>query len=277
MSVRIVTDSTSDLPREVAEELGITVVPLNVHFDLDTFKDGVDMQADQFYHRLLTSPALPKTSAPSPGFFADCYKKLTRENQEIVSIHISSKLSGTYEAALTGKQDMAANCRIEVIDSKSASMGLGLVAIAAAKAARDGASMDEVIELTRDSINGIHLTAALDTLEFLHKGGRIGKASAWLGSILSIKPIISIAEGEVIPLDRVRTHAKAVARMYQLLEENLPARELAVVYSTDAQEADKIVTVVKEISHQQSVYLARFGPVLGTYVGPDSLGIIALN
>ena len=277
MSVKIVTDSTSDLPREVAEELGITVVPLNVHFDLDTFKDGVDMQADQFYHRLLTSPSLPKTSAPSPGLFTSYYKELAQESQEIVSIHISSRLSGTYEAALAGKQDMADACRIEVIDSRSTSMGLGLVVIAAAKAAREGASMSEVIELTRDSIDGIHLTAALDTLEYLHKGGRIGKASAWLGSILSIKPIISIAEGEVIPLERVRTRARAIARMYELLEENLPARELAVIYSTDAEEAAKIVDQVKEMSHQQSVYLARFGPVLGTYVGPDSLGIIALN
>ena len=277
MSVKIVTDSTSDLPKEVAEELGITVVPLNVHFNLDTFKDGVDMQADQFYHRLLTSPALPKTSAPSPGLFLEYYKKLAQESQEIVSIHISSKLSGTCEAALAAKQDMADTCRIEVIDSKSASMGVGLVAIAAAKAAREGASMDEVIELTQDSVNGIHLTAALDTLEFLQKGGRIGKASAWLGSILSIKPIISIAEGEVIPLERVRTHTKAVARMYQLLEEHLPARELAVIYSTDAEEANRAVAHVKEMSPQQSVYLARFGPVLGTYVGPDSLGIIALN
>lgn len=277
MSVKIVTDSTSDLPKEVAKELGITVVPLNVHFDLDTFKDGVDMEADQFYHRLLTSPVLPKTSAPSPGLFKDSYNRLAQESQEIVSIHISSRLSGTYEAALAGKQDIAKTCHIEVIDSKSASMGLGLIAIAATKAAKEGAAMNEVLKVVQDSIKGIYLAAALDTLEFLQKGGRIGRAQAWLGSILSIKPIISLAEGEVIPLERVRTRAKAVDRVYQLLEEHLPARELAVIYSTDAEEANKMVTHVKEIFPQQPVYLARFGPVLGTYVGPDSLGIITLK
>jgi DegV family protein with EDD domain len=277
MSVKIVTDSTSDLPREVAKELGITVVPLNVHFDLDTFKDGVDMEADQFYHRLLTSSTLPKTSAPSPGTFKDCYSELAKETNEIVSIHISSKLSGTCEAALAGRQNAANTCYIEVIDSKSVTMGLGPLAIAAAKAARQGASMNDVVKLVQDSVKGIYLAGSLDTLDFLQKGGRVGRAGAWLGSILSIKPIISVSEGEVVPLERVRTRAKAIGRMYQLLEEHLPARELAVVYSTDAEEANRMVAHVKKVSPQQSLYLARFGPVLGTYVGPDSLGVITLS
>jgi len=236
----------------------------------------VDMLADQFYHRLLTSSAVPKTSAPAPGLFRDSYMKLAQETQEIVSIHVSSKLSGTYEAALAGKQEMQAKCRIEVIDSKSATMGLGLLAIAAAKAAGDGAGIDDVVKLVQGSLKGVYMAGALDTLEFLQKGGRIGRAQAWFGSMLSIKPIISIAEGEVVPLERVRTRAKAVARMYELLEQHLPARELAVVFSTDAEEANKMVAHVKLVSPQQSVYLAQFGPVLGTYVGPDSLGIMAL-
>jgi DegV family protein with EDD domain len=277
MNVKIVTDSTSDLPKEIAKELGITVIPLNVHFDLDTFKDGVDMQADQFYHRLLTNPTLPKTSAPSPGVFKDCYSKLAQETREVVSIHLSTKLSGTYEAALAGKQDIAETCHIEVIDSKSVTMGLGLLVITAAKAAREGANINDVIKIVQDSMKGIYIFGALDTLEFLQKGGRIGRAQAWLGSILSIKPIISIAEGEVIPLERVRTRAKAVARMYELLEERIPAKELAIVYSTDAEEANKMVAHVKVVSPQQSVYLSQFGPVLGTHVGPDSLGVIALT
>jgi DegV family protein with EDD domain len=277
MSVKIVTDSTSDLPKEVAQELGISVVPLNVHFDLDTFKDGVDMQADQFYHRLLTSPSLPKTSAPSPGLFKECYNRLAQESQELVSIHISSKLSGTYEAALAARQEIAKTCHIEVIDSKSVTMGLGLLVITAAKAAKEGASMKEVVALIQDSINKVFIAGALDTLEFLQKGGRVGKAQAWLGSILSIKPIISLAEGEVIPLERVRTRAKVVERMYQLLEEHLPARELALLYSTDAEEAKKMLAHLKEISPQQPVYLTQFGSVLGTYLGPNSLGLITLN
>jgi DegV family protein with EDD domain len=277
MSVKIVTDSTSDLPKEVAEELGITVVPLNVHFDLDTFKDGVDIHAEQFYHRLLTTPTLPKTSAPSPGIFSECYTTLAEDSQEIVSIHISSKLSGTYEAALVGKQDVTKDCRIEVIDSGSATMGLGLIAVAAAKAAQEGAGIDDITKLVHDSADRVYVAAGLDTLEFLQKGGRIGKAQAWMGSILSIKPIISLAEGEVVPLERVRTHTKAVTRMYDLLEEHLPAKELAVIYSTDAEEARRMVFHLKEVAPQQQVRLACFGPVLGTYVGPNSLGIAALN
>jgi DegV family protein with EDD domain len=277
MSVKIVTDSTSDLPKEVAQELGISVVPLNVHFNLDTFKDGVDMQADQFYHRLMTSPVLPKTSAPSPGLFKEYFNRLAQESHEIVSIHISSKLSGTYEAALAAKQEMADTCRIEVIDSKAVTMGLGLLAIVAAKAAKAGASMKEIVALVQDSIDKVFIAGAPDTLEFLQKGGRVGKAQAWLGSILSIKPIISMAEGEVVPLERVRTQAKVMERMRQLLEEHLPAREIAVLYSTDAEEAQKIFANLKKDSPRRSVYLAQFGPVLGTHLGPNSLGLITLK
>ena len=276
MSVKIVTDSTSDLPKELAQELGITVVPLNVHFGLDTFRDGVDMQSDQFYHRLTTGPVLPKTSAPSPGLFKECYDRLARDSQEIISIHISSKLSATYEAALAAKQGMA-DCRVEVVDSKLVSMGLGVLAITAAKAARTGAKIDEVMKLIQDSIKEIDIVVALDTLEFLQKGGRVGRAQAWLGSMLSIKPLLSLEEGEVTPLERVRTHAKSVDRMYQLLEERLPARELAIIYSTDPDEANKMVAHLRELFPQQQVYVARFGPALGTHTGPGSLGIVSLK
>ncbi len=275
MTVKVVTDSTSDLPRELAQELGITVVPLNVHFGTDTFRDGDGMTADQFYHRLLTSPALPKTSAPSPGTFRECYARLAGETNEIVSVHISSKLSGTYEAALTGKRDLGDHCRVEVIDSQTVTMGLGLLAVTAAKAAKRGAGLDEVVKLVRDAAPGIYMASAVESLEYLQKGGRIGRAQAWLGSLLSIKPIISVSGGEVVPLERVRTYSRAVARVYELLEERLPARELAVMYSTDPVEADKLMGHLHEAFPAQPVYLARFGPVLGTYMGPDCLAFAA--
>jgi DegV family protein with EDD domain len=277
MGVKIVTDSTSDLPKEVAAELGITVVPVNVHFGFDAFMDGVDMQADEFYHRLVTGSVLPTTSAPSPGLFQDCYQKLAEESQEIVSIHISTKLSGTYEAALAGKQEVGDRCRIEVIDSQLATIGLGLVAIAAAKAANQGATIDEVLKLVEESINGVYVVAAPDTLEFLQKGGRVGKAQAWLGSILSIKPLISLRDGEVVPLERVRTHSKAIARVYELLNEHVPARELSVAYSTDPEEANKLVAHLNRLFPEQPVYLSRFGAGLGTHLGPDSLAFATLK
>jgi DegV family protein with EDD domain len=277
MSVRIVTDSTSDLPRGVVEELGITVVPLNVHFDMDTYRDGVDIDAEEFYKRLITSSTLPKTSAPAPGVFIDSYRKLAGEVEAIVSIHISSKLSGTYESAQAAQRDLAGECRIEVINSESVSMGLGLLAITAAKAAKAGATAEEIVKLVRESIPRVHLVGALDTLEFLAKGGRVGKASAWIGSLLSIKPLISVRDGEVVPLDRVRTRSKSLERFHQLLKEHLPAKELGVMYSTDVEEAEKLAEHLKELFPQQPVYLARFGPVLGTYMGPGCLAAAAIT
>jgi DegV family protein with EDD domain len=275
MGVQIVTDSTSDLPQQIAEELGIMIVPLNVQFGQNSYRDGVDMSADEFYKQLLARANLPKTSAPSPGIFKDCYQKLAGKDG-IVSIHISSKLSGTYEAALAGKREAGDFCQIEVIDSYSVSMGLGLLAITAAKAARARTTIDEITKLVQESTSRIWISALLDSLEFLQKGGRIGKAQAWLGSLLSIKPLISLHEGEVIPLDRVRTRSKGIERVYELLKEHLPAKEVAVMYSTEANEAQKLLEHVQESYPQQQIYLSRFGPVLGTYVGPGSLAAITL-
>ncbi len=276
MSVKIVTDSTSDLPQKVAEELGITVVPLTVRFGLNSYLDGVDMNADEFYKRLLARAETPKTAAPPPGAFKECYQKLAG-NDGIVSIHISSKLSGTYDAAMAGKKAANLSCPIEIIDTQSVSMGVGLLCIAAAKAARAGATVTEIANLVTDSCRQIWIADMVDTLEFLQKGGRIGKAQAWLGSLLSIKPILSVQEGEVVPVERVRTRSKGVERVYETLKEHLPARSVAVLYSTDAEEAQKLLKHVQESYPQQQIYLSRFGPVLGTYMGPGSLAAITLK
>jgi DegV family protein with EDD domain len=253
------------------------VVPLNVHFDMDTYRDGVDISADEFYKRLITSSTLPKTSAPAPGIFIDSYQKLAGEAEAIISIHISSKLSGTHEAAQAAQRDLAGECKIEVINSESVSMGLGLLAIMAAKAAKAGATAEEIVKFVRESIPRVHLVGALDTLDFLYKGGRVGKASAWFGSLLSIKPLISVRDGEVVPLERVRTRSKAIERLYQLLKERLPAKEIGVMYSTDAEEAEKLAEHLRELFPQQPVYLSRFGPVLGTYMGPGCLAAASIT
>ncbi len=276
MSVRIVTDSTSDLPQKVAEELGITVIPLNVLFGHNSYLDGVDMTADEFYKRLLARTEIPKTAAPAPGAFKECYQKLA-SNDGIVSIHISSKLSGTYDAALAGKKAANLSCPIEIINTYSVSMGVGLLCIAAAKAAKAGATVNEIAKLVTESASQIWIADLVDTLEFLQKGGRIGKAQAWLGSLLSIKPILSVQGGEVVPVERVRTRSKGVERVCETLKEHLPAKSMAVLYSTDAGEAEKLVKHVQESHPQQEIYLSRFGPVLGTYVGPGSLAAITLK
>lgn len=277
MTVRIVTDSASDLPPEVAKQLGIQVVPLYVRFGEKTYQDGVDINADEFYEKLVKGPVLPVTAAPSPGFFAELYQSLAAETQEIVSIHLSSKLSGTYEAALAGKREVKGKCRIEVVDSKQVSMGVGLLAIVAAKAAKAGARADEIMKIVNAAIPGAFLAGALDTLAFLEKGGRIGRAQAMLGAMLSIKPILSVQDGEVVPLERVRTRSRAIERLYQLLEGHLPAKEISVVYSTDAAGAQELLEHARKLAPGQEVCKARFGPVLGTYVGPGALAVIVLK
>src|SRR4030042_1418769 len=199
MAVKIVTDSTSDLTPGIAGELGITVVPLNVHFTTEigteTYRDGVDLKAEDFYRRLAQNKTLPTTSAPAPGTFVEVYEKLAKETDEILAITISSKLSATYKAALDAKELMKGKARLEIIDSLSAMVGLGLIVISAAKAAKAGASLDEVIDVVRSSMGRVDFRLAFDTLEYLREGGRIGTAQAFLGSALQGTPILTIKNG----------------------------------------------------------------------------------
>ena len=195
MTVKVVTDSASDISDEVVRELGITVVPLYVHFVHEVYQDGVDLSADEFYHKLVTEPEFPKTSAPSSETFIATYEKLAAETDEIISIHISSKLSTTYNSALLGKGGMKVSCRVEVIDTFSASIGLGLIVITAAKAALSGANLDEIVAMIKQTIPETHYFGIVDNLEYLYKGGRIGKAQAFLGSMLNVKPLLIVQDG----------------------------------------------------------------------------------
>ena len=275
MSVKIVTDSTSDLPVEVAQELGITVVPLYVHFGEEVFRDGVDLATDEFYRRLVTSPALPTTSAPSPGTFSEVYSRLAKEGQAIFSIHISSKLSATWGVARLGSEGL--DCPIQIVDSQSTSMGCGLLAIVAAKAVRDGASLEEVSTLVEQTIPRAHLFGLLDTLEYLHKGGRIGKAQAFLGTMLKVKPVLTVRDGEVLPLERVRSRAKAIDRMCQIIEGFGPFSEIAILHNTTPEEAEALAQRLEPLFPRERMYSAKFGPVMGTYVGPGTLGVALIQ
>lgn len=277
MSVKVVTDSTADLPAEVARELDITVVPLYVHFGSQVFRDGVDLSAEEFYRKLLQGPTLPTTSAPSPGTFQEIYEKLSSTTEEIISLHVSSKLSATHQSALLAKEQGKLKGRVEVMDSQTVSMGLGLLAILAAKAAKGGAKLDEILALVRQAIPHTHFFGLLDTLEYLQKGGRIGKAQAFLGTLLSVKPILSVREGEVHPVERVRTRSKALERLFELTRDLCPAEEMAVFHSTAPQEADALSERLKTLYGGKEPYRSRFGPVLGTYVGPGALGMALIQ
>ncbi|MDO8531186.1 MAG: DegV family protein [Dehalococcoidia bacterium] len=277
MTVRVVTDSSSDLPASLARELGITVVPLHVHVGDRTFTEGVDLDAETFYRDILPGPVLPTTSQPSVGAFVDVYTALARETDEIISIHISSKLSGTHQAALLGRERAPKGCRIEVVDSQHLSMALGLQVLLAARAARDGGRLEHVSRLVRDAIPCTHIYAVLDTLEYLRKGGRIGNVKAFLGALLHIKPLLSFRDGAPWPLERARTRARALDRLCELAQGLPRIRDMAVMYNTTPDEAAALADRLATGHSRESIVMARMGPVLGTHVGPGALAVAALT
>ncbi|MDY6892643.1 MAG: DegV family protein [Chloroflexota bacterium] len=277
MVVSVVTDSTADIPKETVQELGITVVPLSVHFGEELYHDGVDIFADEFFHKLQNSPSLPTTSQPSGGSFAQVYENLANETEEIISIHISSKLSGTYSSALLGKETMGAKCHIEIIDSFLASMGLGVVVIAAAQAARAGATLDQIVESVRNDISRTHFFGAVDTLEYLQKGGRIGRAQAFLGTLLNIKPLIGIDDGEIYGLERVRSRKRVLERLIEFTQGFKSIEALSIVHSTTPDDAKILIERLASFYPEQKIHRARFGPVIGTYLGPGALGVAVME
>lgn len=278
MAVRIVTDSASDIASDTAGNLGIVVVALNVHFGTTTFKDNVTITPDDFYSMLAVSSDLPKTSQASPGEFKHVYDELGEDADGIVSIHISSKISGTFNSALQGASMTSASCPVEVIDSLQGSMGLGLVAIEAAKAANGGANHDEVVEVTRHAAARAQCFTMFETLEYLHKGGRIGKSQALLGSVLKIKPMVLIRDGEVHPLGKARTLRKALAAMKQTARDFAPVESLGVMYSTTPEVAAEVAHDLSNLLPEgETPYITRFGPVLGVYTGPGAIGIALLQ
>ena len=274
MTVRIVTDSTSDIDGETARDLGITVVPQNVHFGTDTFEDNVTITPDEFYRMLAGAPELPTTSQASPGRFEQAYDELGRDADGIVSIHVSSKLSGTCNSARQGASATSADCPIEVIDSGQASMGLGLVVMAAAELAMQGASQSEVVAAALGTVGRTQCLCLFETLEYLQKGGRIGKAQALVGSVLKIKPMIIVRDGEVHPLGKARTFPKALAQMKERVRGFAPIDSLAVMHSTTPEVASEVADDLKDMLPEGAEpHIARFGPALGVHAGPGALGI----
>lgn len=274
MTVKVVTDSTSDLPRDVAESLDIAVVPLNVHFGLEVYKDQVDLTADDFYQRLVRNEELPKTSQPSIGDFVSAYERIGSDADGIVSVHISDKISGTLNSARQAALQADVSCHIEVHDTLQASMGVGMVAMEAARVAADGAGLEQVSRVARDVIARCQCFALLDTLEYLEKGGRIGKAQALMGTLLRVKPLIILKEGEVQPLGKERTRLKAIDRLIRTTREYAPLDRMAVLYSTTPDEARQVADGLSDIMiADRTPMVVQFGPALGAYVGPNSIGI----
>ena len=278
MSVRIVTDSTADLAPQAADALGIGVVPLSVIFGNEVYREGVDITNDLFYHRMARSKVLPTTSAPSVGDFLAVYEPLLKEADEIVSVHLSSKLSATYSNACQAAQILSEKgARIEVVDSLSISFGLAFQAVAAARAAAGGAAVEEIVEIVQRMIPHIHILVVLDTLEYVRRGGRIGRARAFLGTMLRVKPILSFRDGEVHPEERVRTKALAMNRIFQITTSFQRVKEVGLGYSTNSQDAEEMRRRLQAALPGVAVTVAQIGPVLGVHAGPGLLGVGVLE
>lgn len=273
MAVRVVTDSTSDLPRNLAQELGITVVPAHVVFGQETYRDRVDIDEDEFYRRLVHGSFHPTTSVPSPEDFAATYRSLAKETDEIISVHISSKLSGTCESAAMGARLAAGKCRIEVTDSKSMGMGLLLTAVAAAREAQTGSSLGRVVEEVRQAILEIHNLAMADTLKYAVKGGRVSRAYGILGTALRIRVLLGVRDGNVFVSGMARTRAKALESLYEFALSFPNVKEIALGYATEYGDAKALSERLRTAFPDAHIYVARVGPAVGVYGGPGAMGI----
>ena len=272
--VKVVTDSTADIPPEIIRELDIAVVPIYVVFGDKVYRDRVDISEEDFYRRLVSDSVFPTTSVPSPKDFADVYSRLANDTDEIISIHLTSKESGIYNSALLGKQLVEKKCHIEVVDSQAISMSYGLLAMAAAREARAGASLSQVVESVRRSIQRIHILFLVDTLKYVVRGGRIGKAQGMLGTVLGVRPLLTMRDGDLSISGIARTRLKAVQRLYDFAGGFPGLKEAAVSYTTNRDEAEALAKRLEAASPQAPVYVTRVGPALGTHAGPGAMGVV---
>ena len=275
MAVRIVTDSTADIPPEIADRLGITIVPLTVFFGEEAFLDGVELDNAGFYRKLQSSKDLPRTSQPPPASFQEAYTRLIDEGADgILSVHLSSKLSGTYQSACTARDSLPESVRhisIEVIDSKSISVGMSRAIMQAAEEARQGLELNAIKTHTLDQLARTHILAVLDTLEYVKRGGRIGGARALLGNMLSVKPIIALKDGEVVPVEQPRTRSKAYARVAQLLAEKGKIEHVSIAEASEDVGRQLAEAIKTTYSGDIPIYL--LGASLGTHTGPGTAAI----
>lgn len=277
MTVKIVTDSLSDITSDIAEGLGITVVPLTVFFGHESFLDRVTITTDEFYHRLIHGNVWPTTTQPPPSAFVGVYNKLAEETDEVLVVTLSSKLSGTYQSALAAKDLIKKKCRIKVVDSLTVAMGLGLVVIAAANKAQSGANLDEMVDFVRQALQRSHFVAYFDTLKYLAKGGRIGKARGLLGSVLSIKPVLIVHEGEMAEKTKLRSQRAGMDYLYNFVTGFPHIELLAVEHTTTSDEADRLVERLSAVLPNERIYRSTVSPVLGVHGGPGAIAVTVLE
>jgi DegV family protein with EDD domain len=272
--VRIVTDSTCDLPLAMCAELGISVVPLTLHFGDSVYRDQYDLDTDQFLKLLAKSPDLPKTTQPAPAQFEETFLRLGADGSSIVSIHLSSKLSGTMHSAEIARDAVRARCMVEVVDSRSATLGLGLIVLAAARMANSGASAHDIASHVRRLASNVHILFFVETLEYLQRGGRIGRARALLGSLLNIRPVLKLEDGEVHPVEKVRTRSKGIDRLVEFVELFPELENLAIVHSNAFADVETLLRRLEPIYSRDRITVSQYGPVIATHAGPGGLGVV---
>ncbi|CAA9558757.1 MAG: DegV family protein [uncultured Thermomicrobiales bacterium] len=273
--VTVVVDSTSDIPLALRESLGMVVVPLTVQFGEESFRDGVDLDQAAFLARLTSAAALPTTSQPPTTSFEDAFRRAIDGGRDVLCVTIAAGLSGTANAARLAAEAVAPE-RIRVVETGTVSMGAGWVAVTAARAARSGATLAEATAAADAAIPRCRVFAVLETLEYLQKGGRIGRASQMIGSMLSIKPILGIHSGAVHPVERVRTWRKAIDRLAALAEDEAPLDGLAVMHVGNERDARALADRLAHLTPDGTVVVNELGPVVATYAGPGCVGVAPL-
>ena len=275
MTVKIVTDSAADIPLDLARESGITIVPVYVRFGDKVYRDGVDIGPDEFYAKLISSPALPFTSAPSAGDFAKAYRDVASSTDEIVSIHITRRHSGTYDAAVLGRKMIEkTRCRIDVIDSEGVTMWQGLVVLAAARAAEAGYKLHEVVRTVQETIQQMRALALFDTVKYIARGGRVGNTISKVESILNLKALITLRNGVLRPAGLARTRSKGIGRLREFIRSALHIEELAIVYSTTPDDAQKLADYTVALLPNIVPKIVRLGPALGVHAGPGAIVVV---
>ncbi len=272
-SFAVVTDSTADLPDEWRARYAIEVVPLKVLFGKETFRDGVDMTNEQFFARLATATSLPTTSAPSPGDFAEVYERLARDHDGCISIHIGAQLSATAEAARVGASSVG-GFKVEVVDSQSVSMPVAFLC----RIASECDTLDAAAAAVRQRVPNARVLALLDTLRYLEMGGRLSRAQAMIGTMLDLKPLLLVADGEMArAVDRVRTRSRAISRMVEYFQREQPVEHVAVMHAQAPEEAETLASRLRKDLPGQEIVIGKIGCVLGTHTGPKALGVVYIK
>jgi fatty acid kinase fatty acid binding subunit len=272
MAVRVVSDSACDLPPEMCEALGIQIVPLTIRFGNDEYVDRTELSTEDFWKKLESSSMLPETAAPSVGAFEETFRSLHESGADgIVCVNLSAHLSATMQSAQVAAKALDGLCPIEIIDSASASMGIGILALHAARRAAEGADVGTITQEVSERRARQRLYATLDTLEYLKKGGRIGGAQALLGSMLSIKPIVTVVDGAVEQAGKVRTRSKALDFILQKVPTG-KVESICVLHS-GAVDIDEFLATLRPKVEGAEIVVGRIGPVVGVHVGPGALGV----